>query len=70
MRLSEFRIGAELICGEGRYRCTDLASRVFVAIRVDQPAVTRILDGGCTTSIVLGGGCDRRLVQWATIRRR
>ena len=40
MKLSEFRIGSEFVCG-GRWRCTDIGTRVVVAIRVDQATITR-----------------------------
>lgn len=32
MNLSEFRIGLEFYCGDKRWRCTDVGSRVAVAI--------------------------------------
>ncbi|GAB6842147.1 hypothetical protein HNR00_004029 [Methylorubrum rhodinum] len=55
MDLSEFKIGGEFLCGPGRWRCTDIGTRVVVAIRVDEaqisskevgePVVTRTLTG-------------------------
>jgi hypothetical protein len=40
MKLSEFRIGDEFTTEEGavRWRCTDVGTRVVVAIRVDRAA--------------------------------
>jgi hypothetical protein len=36
MKLSDFRIGSEFLFSEGRYRCTDIGTRVVVAIRIDR----------------------------------
>ena len=36
MQLSEFKIGDEFICGEKRWRCTDIGTRVIVAICLDK----------------------------------
>ena len=35
MRHDEFQIGSEFVCGNWRWRCTDLGARVIVAIRLD-----------------------------------
>lgn len=35
MRHSEFSIGLEFWCGEKRWRCTDVGTRVIVAICID-----------------------------------
>lgn len=35
MRIEDFRIGEEFTCGERRYLCTDIGTRVVAAIRVD-----------------------------------
>ncbi len=35
MQHSEFRIGAVFRCGDKRWRCTDVGSRVIVAICLD-----------------------------------
>ncbi|HEY1943980.1 MAG TPA: hypothetical protein VGH40_17855 [Roseiarcus sp.] len=35
MRFSDFAIGLEFWCGAHRWRCTDIGSRVVVAIRID-----------------------------------
>ena len=34
MRLEDFHIGLEFWCGETRWRCTDVGSRVVVAIAI------------------------------------
>lgn len=36
MQLTDFKIGVEFKCGDQLYRCTDVGSRVVIAIRVDQ----------------------------------
>ena len=40
MRHSQFHIGLEFWCSEYRYRCTDVGSRVVIAIRVDEVQVS------------------------------
>ena len=48
---SEFEIGLEFRCGDGIFRCTDVGSRVIVAIRVDEVEVgTKHEDGAITHS--------------------
>ena len=37
MQHSDFNIGLEFHTGAGRWRCTDVGSRVIVAIRLDAP---------------------------------
>lgn len=39
MRIDEFKIGGEFVCGGRRYRCTDVGSRGVAAIRVDSVEV-------------------------------
>ncbi len=39
MNLSEFYIGLEFVCSGRRWRCTDVGSRVVVAIRVDEVTI-------------------------------
>jgi hypothetical protein len=34
---SEFKIGLEFTCGDSRWRCTDVGSRVVVAINLNHP---------------------------------
>lgn len=36
MQLRDFKIGIEFICGEKRWRCTDMGTRVIVAICLDE----------------------------------
>ena len=36
MLLSEFTIGTEFRCSESLWRCTDIGTRVVVAIRIDE----------------------------------
>lgn len=40
MDLSEFAIGAEFTCSGSRWRCTDIGSRVVVAIRIDEAKIS------------------------------
>jgi hypothetical protein len=40
MKHSEFRIGVEFWCGGKRWRCTDVGSRVIVAISLEPHEVT------------------------------
>ena len=49
-----FKIGAEIVCGDGRFRCTNLGTRVVVAIRVDEVSVVQVEDGERRTSTVSG----------------
>ena len=34
MQLRDFRIGLEFYCGDKKWRCTDVGSRVVIAIRI------------------------------------
>ena len=36
MKREDFQIGTEFICGGNRYRCTDVGTRVIVAISLDK----------------------------------
>lgn len=45
MEHGEFRIGVEFWCGGRRWRCTDVGSRVIVAIRVDGVDTVQRSDG-------------------------
>lgn len=49
MHHSDFRIGLEFWMAGRRWRCTDVGSRVVVAIRVDTAGITTIEDGLATT---------------------
>ena len=60
MDLSEFKIGLEFWCSGNRYRCTDVGTRVAVAIRVDQAEIgTRHEDGTITHHTISGEEADR-----------
>jgi hypothetical protein len=37
MKRNEFYIGLEFYMGSGQWRCTDIGTRVVVAIKLDQP---------------------------------
>ncbi|MEQ1574733.1 MAG: hypothetical protein ABL993_10860 [Vicinamibacterales bacterium] len=37
---TDFRIGLEFHTAAGRWRCTDIGTRVIVAVRLDAPDVT------------------------------
>lgn len=36
MKQAEFHIGLEFMCGDARWRCTDVGSRLIVAIKLEQ----------------------------------
>ena len=48
MQLGDFTIGREFLYGERRWRCTDIGTRVIVAIRLDQTEVCTLDDWGKT----------------------
>lgn len=48
MRISDFSIGTEFTMSEKTYRCTDVGSRVVIAIRIDE--MTMALKQGDTIS--------------------
>lgn len=45
MQLSDFTIGLEFKCSGNRYRCTDVGSRVVVAIRIEPVIIAWVKDG-------------------------
>jgi hypothetical protein len=45
MTLDEFHIGSPFWCSGRQWRCTDIGSRVVVAIRIDQTIITTIQRG-------------------------
>lgn len=47
MRHSDFQIGMEFHCGNARWRCTDVGSRVIIAISLDPHQVVTV-DFGAT----------------------
>jgi len=55
MELSDFRIGDEFTCGEGRYRCTDIGTRTVVAIRVDETQISTKREGEAVTTRTVSG---------------
>jgi len=55
MKKEDFRIGTEFYTAAGKWRCTDIGTRVIVAIRIDQVRVRRVdHEGNATTEIVVG----------------
>lgn len=42
MKHSEFRVGLEFWCGDKRWRCTDLGTRVIVAISLEPHEVVEL----------------------------
>jgi hypothetical protein len=46
---ADFHIGCEFTTDTGRWRCTDIGTRVIVAIKVDPVEVVRLEDGQKTT---------------------
>ena len=53
MNHSEFNVGLEFHCGGKTYRCTDIGSRVVVAIRIDQVEVATKHESGEITHSIL-----------------
>ena len=41
MKKEDFHIGLEFYTGSGKWRCTDIGTRVIVAIRIDQVTVCK-----------------------------
>ena len=44
MKFSDFKIGESFKCSNHDYRCTDIGTRVVVAIRIDSVGVFKSLD--------------------------
>ena len=55
MTLDEIRIGCEFWCFGRRWRCTDVGTRVVVAIRVDEATLASHRDGVTTTTRTISG---------------
>ena len=55
MKLSEFQIRGEFTFDGGRWRCTDVGTRVVVAIRVDQATITRMSPGEAPSLRTISG---------------
>lgn len=54
MKIDDFSIGTEFYTAAGKWRCTDIGTRVVVAIRIEEVTVVRSKrDGGTSTSVVL-----------------
>jgi hypothetical protein len=45
MKHSDFRIGVEFTTGAGRWRCTDIGTRVITAIRLDEVRIATVSGG-------------------------
>ena len=45
MKHSDFQIGCEFTTSVGRWRCTDIGTRVVVAIRIDLVETRSVVDG-------------------------
>jgi hypothetical protein len=56
----EFHIGLEFWCGERRFRCTDIGSRVVTAIRVDGAEIGASENGRVATRFL---NCDEAEAQ-------
>ncbi len=54
MTLDEIRIGGEFWCSGRRWRCTDVGTRVVVAIRVYEATMAISKDGVVTTRAMSG----------------
>ncbi len=59
MTLNEFKIGSEFWCSNRRWRCTDIGTRVVIALRVDQIDITSLKDGVQTTRTISGEEAEK-----------
>ena len=52
MNREDFVIGEEFYTATGKWRCTDIGTRVIVAVRVDMPDLEEVFNefdiGGCS----------------------
>ena len=62
LNLSDFHIGSEFWCSGRRWRCTDLGSRVVVAIRVDEATIVTLRDGDRSERTI--GGEEAQAIGW------
>ena len=62
MQHSQFHIGLEFWCEDRRFRCTDIGSRVVVAIRVDGAEITSVENGRVETRRL--GGVEAEAQGW------
>ena len=58
MEHGEFKIGVEFWCGGRRWRCTDVGSRVVVAIRVDGVEARCVTDGVAVRTPLSGSDAE------------
>jgi hypothetical protein len=56
MKLNEFGVGLEFWCAGKRWRCTDVGSRVVVAICLEPHEIVRLTAGAGTSSGALERG--------------
>lgn len=52
MEHGEFRIGASFWTATGEWRCTDIGTRVIVAIKLGPREIVRIDDNGQRTTVI------------------
>lgn len=55
MYLSDFQIGREFMFSEQRWRCTDIGTRVAIAIRIDEQQVTSLNKAGLVATQTISG---------------
>jgi hypothetical protein len=53
MKKDEFTIGLEFYTAAGKWRCTDVGTRVIIAIRIDQVTVERTDDENRKTTKIV-----------------
>jgi len=53
MRKADFYIGLEFYMGTGKWQCTDIGTRVVIAIRIDQVQVCKSDGKGNTTTEIV-----------------
>ncbi len=58
MQHREFQVGFEFWCGERRFRCTDVGSRVIVAIRTDSAEISTSKNGQIETRSLDGADAE------------
>jgi hypothetical protein len=52
MRHEDFTMGAEFTCGDQRWRCTDIGTRVIVAICLSEACVASFRNGCIETKVL------------------
>lgn len=58
MKLQEFRIGTEFLCSDRCWRCTDIGTRVVVAIRVDEVSCKTTRNGIMSSETLDGSAAE------------